>query len=300
MEISLLTRRPGIFNLDFPKELIKRILNKKTGPAAVLESLERGLSDLGVKYSVNNKIFDIVHVVYGVKTLEYAIKLKKKGKIKTLIVGPAIVVSPEDAGGIILDANIDEIVFPSDWTKDYYCSKYPELSNKIKIWPAGVSDPGEPDEKKEGVLIFYKNNDKLLEEIKSYLENRINYSVLEYGKFKQVDYYKLLSRTKYLIYLSNSESQGIALQEAWIRNVPSFVWNRGYWQSGESKWVDEKISAPYLNNQNGLFFKDMEDFINKFDLFITGDFEPRKYCLENLTDRKSAEILINIINKYAQ
>ncbi len=300
MKISLLTRRPGIFSVDYLKEIVKRFLNKKAGPLSVLESIERGFSALNIEYSINNKIHDIVQVVSGVNSLRYALNLKDKGIIRTLVVGPAIVASPEEAGEIIVNKNIDVIVFPSDWTKNYFSSKYPELRDKIKIWPAGVSDPGEPSEKKDGVLIFYKNNDKLLREIENYLGDKINYRVIKYGKFKQADYYKMLAETKYLIYLSNSESQGIALQEAWIRNVPTLIWNRGFWQSGGNKWFDEKISAPYLNDENGMFFKDMDDFKNKFNTFISNSYAPRKYCLENLTDKKSAEILINIINNYVK
>lgn len=300
MQISLLTRRPGVFNFDYLKEIIKILLNKKSGPLSVLESMKRGLSVIDVEYSVNDKIFEIVHVVSGVNALRYALDLKKKNLIKTLIVGPAIVASPEEEGGIINDPNIDVIVFPSQWTKNYFCSKYPELKEKIKLWPAGVMDPGENSQDKEGVLIFNKNNDKLTGEISGHLNNKIKYSIIKYGKFRQEYYYKLLDTHKYLIYLSDSESQGLAMQEAWMRNTPTLVYNRGYWESGSNKWTDEKISAPYLNDETGMFFKDIEDFKNKFDIFVSQRYNPRKYCLDNLSDIKSAEILINIINKYVK
>jgi len=298
MKISLLTRRPGRLDRDFFREKIRAISGRKSGPMAVLESLRRGLAARGVVFSVNNRIFETVHVISGVRALKYALKLKRAGIIKTLIVGPAIVVFPDDADKIILDKNIDVIVFPSLWTKDFFCSRYPELKDKIEIWPAGVADPGEPKAKNGSVLIFYKNNQGLLKGIVEFLKGKIKYDIIEYGRFKQADYNKSLNDHQYLVYLSDSESQGIALQEAWVRNIPSFVWNRGYWQVGGAKWPDAKISAPYLDEASGWFFKDLPDFKNKFFDFMAHDFSPRKYCLANLSDKKSTEIFMKIIKKY--
>lgn len=298
MKISLLTRKPGIFSIRLLKEKVRIFLGKKSGPLAVLESLERGLPEVDCIFSVNDKIFKTVHVISGVGTLRYAIGLKKKGIIKTLIAGPAIVVFPDDADKIILDKNIDVIVFPSKWTKDFFCSRYPELRDKIEIWPAGVKDPGEPQKKNDRVLVFYKNNRELLSEITRFLDGRIGYDIIEYGRFRQDDYYKLLETHKCLVYVSESESQGIVLQEAWVRDVPTYVWNRGYWESNGVIWRDDKISAPYLSGECGLFFRDFEDFKANFSDFYTKIFSPRKYCLENLTDEKSVEIFMNIIKKY--
>jgi hypothetical protein len=298
MKISLLTRKPGILTLSFLKEKARLFLGKKSGPLAVLESLERGLAEADCTFSVNDKIFEMVHVISGVETLRYAIELKKKGIIKTLIAGPAIVVFPEDADKIILDKNIDVIVFPSKWTKDFFCSRYPELQNKIEIWPAGVKDPGEPQKKNDRVLVFYKNNRELLDRITGFLDGRVGYDIVEYGRFRQDDYYKLLDSHKCVVYVSESESQGIVLQEAWVRGVPTYIWNRRYWEANGVIWKDDKISAPYLSDECGLFFKDFEDFKANFFNFYSRIFSPRKYCLENLIDEKSAEIFINIIKKY--
>jgi len=299
MNISLLTRKPTIFSIDYAKEKIRNLFNKKTGPIAVLESMERGLSEMKIEFSTNKKVSAITYVISGINTLKYALEQKKKGLIKLLIVGPAIVVLPDEADKIILDGNIDIIILPSQWNKDLYCSKYPQLEKKIAILPAGVKNVEEENLNKNGLLIYNKNSDEiLLKQIIEVIGNKIPYKIINYGHFKQKKYYELLSNYKYLVYLSPSESQGIALQEAWTRGVPTFVWNRGYWEYKGNKWFDPKISAPYLNEKCGMFFKDGEDFKNKLNTFLESRFEPKKYCLEKLSDKVFAHNLLNLITNY--
>jgi len=102
-----------------------------------------------------------------------------------------------------------------------------------------------------------------------------------------------------MIYLVESESQGLALAEAWLRNVPTFVWNRGYWQYGNYSWRDDKISAPYLTDECGLFFRDYNDFKEKLPLFLTklSQFQPRKYALNNFIDVITTRKYLEIINE---
>ncbi len=305
MQLFIYTRKPNNhFSKEFLKEVGRFLFKKARGPQAVNDSLMRGLKELNEPFFVNRKSpkldgSEIFFVNTSLDALKWLIELKKKGKIKMLIAGPNLVAFPNDHDKIILNKNIDYILFPSQWTKDFFCSKYKELEEKIKIWPAGVMTCELINEEKKEVLIFCKNNKTLCAEIKSILEIRGDYfDILEYGKFKQNDYYKLLNKRKYLIYISESESQGIALQEAWMRNVPTFIWNRGYCQIGTEKWFNEKISAPYLNEKCGLFFKDIDDFKNKLHNFLNSDFSTRDYCLNNLSDKKSAEIFLEIIKKY--
>jgi hypothetical protein len=295
MKISLLTRKPGILSLDFLKEKIRFLINKKTGPISVLESIRRGLSELNIDFTINKEFSDITYVISGIKTLKYALKNKEKGKIKKLIVGPAIVVLPNEENNILLNKNIDTIILPSKWNKDLFYSIYPELENKIRILPAGVKKCNDIPQNKDGILIFNKNNNKITEEIYNIISNKYKTKIIKYGHFKQKEYYSLLNKYKYLIYISNSESQGIALQEAWVRDIPTLVWNKGFWEYKNIKWNDEKISAPYLNERCGMFFKDIEDFKTKFEYFIHNNYEPQKYCSENLLDKNFAQNLLNVI-----
>jgi len=275
------------------------------GPAAVLGSLLRGFDKLKIDYQLNPKlqdISDIVCVISGVGALKWAIKAKKGGKIKKIIAGPNIVITPEDAGSILLNEAIDLVIVPSQWVKDFYASFKPGFGERIGVWAAGVENPKDFQEKpRERCLIYKKNVDEnLFNFILKYLKSQsIEYKTIKYGKYKREEYFDLLEKVKFAIFLSKSESQGLALQEAWMRNVPTLVWNRGYWQYKKYKWQGSS-SAPYLTEDCGIFFKDRNDFKNKFNIFIKNlsNFKPRKYSLENFTDEITAKNYLKIINNY--
>ena len=93
----------------------------------------------------------------------------------------------------------------------------------------------------------------------------------------------MLANSKFMVYLTESESQGIALHEAWMAGVPTLVWNRGFYFYKGYRWQDEKIPAPYLTPECGSFFKDEIDFENRLGVFLKDyqNFAPRPYSLLN-------------------
>ena len=309
MEIIILTlslRYPFLKRFYFYlKKYIKSYIFHYGGPESVLDSLIRGFEQLKVNYHLNPKakdISDIVCVISGVDALKWAIETKKHGKIKKIIAGPNIVITPEDAGGILLDEVIDLVIVPSQWVKDFYASFKPGFGKKIRVWAAGVENPKDfKEELRQGCLVYKKNVDEeLFDFIINYLKSQnINYQVIKYGRYKKEKYFEILNKVKFMIYLSESESQGLALQEAWIRNVSTLVWDRGYWQYKNYQWKDEKISAPYLTDECGMFFKGFNDFKEKFNIFISNlsNFKPREYSLRNFTDKVSVSNYLKIINE---
>ena len=311
MKIVILTRPPKNFFTVFSfyliywtKNLAKEVLFiPNYGPEAVLGSLIRGFKILKVDYQLNpkaDKVSDVVCVVSGISALKWAIQAKKQGKIKKIIAGPNIVVTPKDAGGILLDEVIDLVIVPSQWVKDFYASFKLGFGERIRVWPAGVEICPQSKEKREGCLIYKKSVDKeifdfVIQHLKS---QNIDYKIIEYGRYKKEKYFEILNKVKFMIYLSESESQGIALLEAWVRNVPTLVWNRGYWQYKKYKWHGSS-SAPYLTKDCGMFFQDKNDFHNKFNIFIKNlsNFKPREYSLKNFTDKIATLNYLKIINK---
>ena len=127
------------------KSLTKKLLKKDSrGPEAVKNSLTSGLTELGVEFLINKKIENICEVacvLSGRKTLLWALEQKKIGKIKKLVAGPNIVISPNDFGGLIKNPLIDVIVVPSQWVKDYFVKLAPGITNRLVVWPAGVTVP---------------------------------------------------------------------------------------------------------------------------------------------------------------
>ncbi|MDD2757937.1 MAG: hypothetical protein PHD72_00995 [Patescibacteria group bacterium] len=308
MSLIILTKSPsaGFFSQEVYRGVIKKLLNKNRGPEAVLRSLLRGLNELKYPYLINPKIAEIktgdtVFVNGSIVALQWAIKEKKAGKFKKLVAGPNLVVGPDDFNGIINTPEIDLILQPSDWVRDFYLSISPFLADKIKVWPAGVALPENLNETdRVGAVVYFKNcsDDKLPGHILKELKNLpIKIDVLTYGHFKQKDYHRLLAGAKFMVYVSESESQGLALQEAWARNVPTLVWNGGSCRFEHYRWRDPVISAPYLSARSGMFFSGTDDFKKRLQIFMDSldNFSARDYVRENLIDRKCAENFIKLI-----
>jgi hypothetical protein len=261
-----------------------------------------GLKEIGQEFFVNQPFseeMDKVCVLSGVEVLKKAIQQKKLGKINTLIAGPNIVVHPNEAEGILKSSEIDCLIVPSLWVKDFYISLAPELKNKIQIWASGVADQGSKLATAEEVFVYDKSpNGCLPEKINQFLQaqgQRVNYQV--YGKINHETYLAKLKKTAFMVYLSGSESQGLALFEAWMANVPTLVWDRGYMQYKNLTWQGN-TSAPYLSKETGLFFRDLEDFKEKYQYMLAhfAEFNPRAYMLENFTNKITTEKFLKLIS----
>jgi hypothetical protein len=307
MALIILTKSP-IFNwkefFSKYKVFIKFVLGRKRGPDVVDDSLLKGLKELNFSYKHNVKDTEIrsddtIYINRNIEALRWAIEAKKNGKVKKLVAGPNFVVLPHEHGGVVCDPFVDKIIVPASWVKDLWLSIKPELKDRLVIWPAGVDLYPVRDQIKDIVLVYQKNADPvLLQNVVGLLrEKNILYEIVTYGSYEHEKYVSLLDRSKAVIFLSQSESQGIAMCEAWMKNVATLVWNRGFWEYGTHVWKDEKISAPYLTEQCGRFFKDFEDLKNIVDDFLTnvGVFSPRKYAESHFSNKVTAEKFLEII-----
>ena len=317
--ITLLTKPTGIhpFNSEWVKYYASKMTGKRRGPEMVARSLSRGLDELSVAHRFNPFFLrkldagDVVHIINGAQTLEWALRLKSSGKIGTLIAGPAISVVPEDHNSILRNPLIDTIVFPGQWTKDFFSSVDPYYKNKIEVWPAGVQSNVDASNRNNGRgIVYFKSVTPEIRAtvIASLAEKHIAYDSFEYGQFNQADYFAALETSDWMIYLSPSESQGIALQEAWIRDVPTLVWDCGVWNyqaspSGKKySWKTPLVSAPYLSPESGMTFANAASFKTSFEHFIQKlpTFAPRAYCMHKLTDVESAARFLQILEITAQ
>jgi hypothetical protein len=297
--ISIYTRTNNPLKKEFWKWVAKKILRRYSGPDAVLDSLIRGLKELHIPFEINPRIptYKIIHVLSGVEVLKEQITQKKTGQI--IIAGPTLITTPFDHNKCINDPNIDIILTPSQWVSDFYVSLIPELKNKIYSWPAGVKIPTIKTDKSGKVILFKKNISHIvLEHVENMLnEQSIPYELLEYGNFTHDQYITKLEKAPYMIYLQTSESQGIALQEAWSYNVPTLVFQNTHWNFEKYSWSDPSISAPYLHRETGFFFT-LSNLREKLQEIIQSDLQPKDYCKEHLSDKRSIEILFDILTKH--
>lgn len=326
LKISIINKPASIFFRGcakfYTKKFLRSLLGIQRGPDVVLKSLVRGLklfpslssptepSPIELEFNVNPKrrhLHKMVHVLSNPVALEWAIEQKKLGNIEKLIAGPNISILPSLDNYIFNSPEIDLILLPSEWTKDAYIKDCPTIADKIQVWPSGVQIPSEEslrqdniDNKNKFYIVFKKtfSEENYTEILKKLSAQNIPFKCLVYGTFKQSEYFELLKNAKGVIYLQKAESQGIALQEAWARNVPTLVWDsKEYTYTQTGLTITGNVSAPYLTNQSGMFFSSLEEFDDKFKKFndTISTFKAREYCIENLSDLASAKKYLEYI-----
>lgn len=305
-DFSIITQSPYIRHTIKQKFLhVLRLLLWQNiyWPNAVYKSLVRGLekiNDPNIRYNINpttNNIHNTVVVLMQKDPLRYALKLKKHKKIKKIIAGPAISV-PLFASDIFFHPEIDVILVPSLWVKNYFISLNPYKPERIVIRSAGVQDTG-VRKQSDGDILLYKKKcpDVLYDKVCSMLNAKnIGYKTLEYGSFSFDQYQQYLETASAMIYLQESESQWLALQEARVKGVPTLVRDREYrsykWKNRRSK----RISCPLMSTKCWLTFNEnnIEKQLNAFITNIT-TFTPREYCKQALIDVVTSKKLLSII-----
>lgn len=293
------------FSRESCKRIVRGLTKKKRGPGGVTASVIRGLNILSVPHKINPLsdeigVGDIILVNESLEALRETIHLYG-GKNK-LIAGPNLILTPFDDQGIICHKDIGTLLQPSEWTKDFLVSLDPKLEHKIKVWPAGVSVPEQENQKRTIDVLLYvkdKKDKKLIQESKDLLsEKGLYFEILIYGHFKQHEYFEKLNTSRMLLYLGTSESQGLALQEAWARDVPTLVLCQHSFNYKNHTFVAEKVSAPYLDGASGLFFTKenlRETFLTFWNRIHT--FTPRDYVIKNLSDEVCTRKLLELLDQ---
>lgn len=312
MRLTILTEPVGIYYNS--RIGIKKMLGRDCGYGghyAVTRSLIEGLKqieDIDFNYRPHNEkeIYENVHVLAGVKTLQYALQLKKEGRIKHLTAGPNVVVFSTDADAIICDNQIEKYLQPSQWACDFHISMAPELIDRCVPWAAGIDlsnyDNWEHKPRNK-VLIYHKDESEQFCYRLQYIVKKYGYEpvVIKYGKYKLDDYLNVLSQSLFMISLSRQESQGIFLTEAWAMNVPTICFDPHFYHWSHDK-VDVEVegnisTCPYLSETTGMRFEtfaELESILESWQRLVNG-FQPRKWVETNMTDVVCAKRFIDIV-----
>ena len=202
---------------------------------------------------------------------------------------------PPEYNCIIFSKSIDKILVPSDWVKKMYL-RYAENCKNISIWFSGVKLSNFKNKNRNKVLIYLKRKNVFFDKCINFLkENNINFQIIEYGFFSQKKYRELLRRSRILIYFSYTESQGLAMQEAWSENVPTLVYKQPFWSYKNRRF--KASSSPYLNKNCGVFFTNFNDFKKKFNYFYYNKrLNPRSWVNRNMSQNISIRALLKIID----
>lgn len=288
----------------FFKNLFKK--KKYTGHYAVTRSLCEGLKELNINFNYNPRfpyqIKKQVIVLSNVNALRQCIKLKEKGVIKKLLAGPNIVVRSNEYNQLLGDDKIDTVIVPSEWVKQAYIEDLPVIKDRISVWAAGINPlfyNNTNQIKSKRILIYWKALDEKYIADLSEMIHQAGFEsyCLKYGTYTMDSFKNELSNASAVVYLSFSESQGLALQEIWSMDIPTFVWQPEQLIISEKSY-NNFSSAPYLTAETGLFFynlKELEAILINLKNHQY-NFKPRKIVMERYTDAICANNLLNIDN----
>ena len=294
--ITLYTHNPHWMTIEYWKQHFRVLAGRYKGPDAVRDSVLRGLRQHKAPFELNplRPRGKIVLVLSGVDALRYAITLKQKGVIERIVAGPNIVVTPHEHDEVMLHDAIDTILVPSSWVADFWTQEVPTLTEKIRVWPAGV--PEVPPSNRAGSPILFNkvSDERLFQDTFTTIQSEYHAppTVYTYSSFSHDDFLTALTNAPFMVYLSPSESQGLALQEAWAHNVPTFVQHSTEWNGGKYRFTAEKINAPYLTAELGGIFSNITELRNLIGQ--SASIHPKPYCDQHLSDNKSVEQLLQI------
>lgn len=238
----------------------------------------------------------IVYVPSGWRALRDAIKMRRDGEIAKLIAGPTVCDLPWQYGGIIADPAVDVCLTPSVWVERMFRSELGEAGDQpnIKVYPSGIDENywrarrAEPAARFEKALIYIKNSGAKKErEVRKVLNScgKETRSVVNRKHVPQ-EYKELLEWCDFVVVLGESETQGIAMLQAWSMNRQTLVYDSPVISTyhRNAKYGAEQYASPcpYLCEYTGAFWKNTGDLV--YQLKNMGKRAPREWVLKNMTN----------------
>jgi hypothetical protein len=131
---------------------------------------------------------------------------------------------------------------------------------------------------------------------KSFVESKgLRYKIYNYGSYNREEYMNTLKKTKFVIWIGRHESQGFALEECLATNTPIYLYDvttmkdeyaNGFIYNHHKENLLATV-APYWNDQCGLKVYSQDEFIRRFDEFVTKipTYSPAKHMKDVLSDK---------------
>jgi glycosyltransferase involved in cell wall biosynthesis len=126
----------------------------------------------------------------------------------------------------------------------------------------------------------------------------IKFREITYGSYSPKQYKSLLQASSCVIYIGGSESQGLALLEAWAMNVPTFVFDAPsqviYLADGRSMKLTrgDFSPAPYLTRGRGGLWSESSE-LPELELSAES-YSPRAASISEFTDAIRAKHYLQI------
>ena len=303
----------------YPRSIIRRLIRGKAPVSGVKRwfvNLIHGLDKIGHPYEINN------YRTLRKDPTKWALVVGRPhviDKIPThtsIIYGPALPSHPTD-NDFWDYSNLKHLLAPCEWMKTLYERDLPNKKN-ISVWPSGIdTEKWMPTKKKIGdrsrILVYdkirwdynYLESTFLKPILNALDQKQVTIEYIKYGNYKEEEYHKLLSKVDGMIFLCEHETQGFAYQQALSTNTPILAWDRGgFWQ--DPNYFPDVVSfegvssVPYWDKRCGEKFKNLKEFNDRLDLFLTRiverSYTPRSYIVENLTLKSQAMAYVQLTN----
>jgi len=286
-----------------------------SGVRKVFLNLGKGFDLLNIPYDINLPFKKIKPGDPVIMLGEGRYALEGYDRPNPVIAGIGLMTHPTEWLDLFEQYPVATYLQHSEWARDMYAGTYPK--EKLGIWPAGIDtekwSPSTQTDKNIDFLVYSKimwNKQETADQLRSPIIEKLQqagftYREITYGSYQEAEYFDLLQQCKAMIFLCEHESQGFALGEALSMNVPVLAWDQGLWlDPNRFNWGENSVvpasSTPYFDARCGMRFKNLDEFNEKLDIFWkkanSGEFSPRDYMVENLTLKKSAQIMLDIIN----
>jgi glycosyltransferase involved in cell wall biosynthesis len=287
----------------YPRRALRRLVRGRPNPggqARVCLNLRQGLNRLGVSYRLNDYAYARRHADDPVCIVGKPHLLDTVRWQNPIAFGAAVFSHPLDDPNLLRRLSVTKILVPGEWMRQMF---EPYYGDKVVAWPVGIdTDRWAPAlaARDIDVLLYDKvrwQRDRyepgLIAPIREWLEQRhLTVATIQYGHYREDDYFDLVRRSKSMIFLCEHETQGLAYQQALSCGVPVCAWNRGgFWQ--DPAYYPERVkfgpvsSVPYWDESCGVDFADLDQFRRVFDPFwsgvVDGRFEPRRFIVDHLT-----------------
>jgi len=288
-----------MINLWYEESYWAHTGGKLSGPEMVVKNLIKSLDLMGIAYATNENVYqkNLFLQWTNKATIEHS-----HVNWDDVYVGPQL--WPFDSFGsrLVQDpSQFNKIICPSDWVKNFFKKKFWLTDDNLAVWPVGIEIPNNIRNIQYDCLLYYKRRSpEELEVVENFLKKKkLTYKILQYGNYSEPEFLSLANQCNFCFMLNGTESQGIAVQQIMSLGVPLFVWDIEEWHDMGERWVVPASSVPYWDKKCGeKFYKKtmLSRTFTKFNKKLKeGEYDPKSYVEENLSLKRSAEILLDFI-----
>jgi hypothetical protein len=276
------------------------------GTPKVFVNLTKGLDRIGYPYVVNQRL-DSCRRLWIQDDLR-ALRFVPAGDVKT-VVGPSMYpfsLPSRTLGDYAL------FVYPSAWPAAHWSAIGLGVQPSA-VWPVGVDVDAFPQREprdQKSVLVYHKHRTfgDLKVAIDALERRRIPLRVIRYGAYREDEFRDVLRETSFAVWVSGTESQGLAMLEALASGVPVVVYDctrlsQNWGTDLDFSTLDAPIavtSAPYFDERCGIKAATVEELERGIDLLQSAwrTYDPRQFVIDELALERKARAFVDLWGRW--